>query len=109
MRSSSRGKIEGPAKKAPRMSTQRSGDQSRETRELGERADRIARDSVEIVSADGEPTMKLGSADEHETIARRAYEIYIAEGMPDGRDIEHWKRAEQELSVQRLSKVVSEL
>ncbi len=32
-----------------------------------------------------------------EIIARRAYELYQQEGAPDGRDLEHWLRAEREL------------
>jgi hypothetical protein len=30
-------------------------------------------------------------------VARRAYEIYLEEGRPDGRQIDHWLRAESEL------------
>ena len=36
-------------------------------------------------------------ADLREAIARRAYEIYEAEGRPEGRDEAHWRRAEAEL------------
>ena len=32
-----------------------------------------------------------------ETVALRAYLIYLEEGRPDGRHVEHWLRAEQEL------------
>jgi len=32
-----------------------------------------------------------------EMISRRAYEIWQAEGCPQGRDAEHWYQAEQEL------------
>jgi hypothetical protein len=31
-------------------------------------------------------------------IRERAYQIWIEEGRPTGRDKEHWARAEQELS-----------
>lgn len=34
---------------------------------------------------------------ENDAIARRAYEIWEAEGRPDGRDREHWEAAAQEL------------
>jgi Protein of unknown function (DUF2934) len=34
---------------------------------------------------------------EQEAIARRAYEIWEAEGRPDGRDREHWEAASREL------------
>lgn len=30
-------------------------------------------------------------------IAVRAYEIWLSEGCPEGRALDHWKRAEQEL------------
>jgi hypothetical protein len=36
----------------------------------------------------------------HESIARRAYEIWQTEGCPDGRDMEHWLRALSELKAQ---------
>lgn len=36
----------------------------------------------------------------HDSIARRAYEIWQGEGCPDGRDMEHWLRALSELKAQ---------
>lgn len=30
-------------------------------------------------------------------VAQRAYEIYLREGRPDGRDVAHWVQAEIEL------------
>lgn len=36
-----------------------------------------------------------------EEIAARAYEIYEREGRADGRDMEHWLRAESELRSER--------
>jgi hypothetical protein len=36
-----------------------------------------------------------------EDVARRAYEIYLAEGSPEGRHLEHWRRAEAELRAGR--------
>ena len=32
-----------------------------------------------------------------EDVAKRAYLIYLEEGCPDGRHLEHWTRAEAEL------------
>jgi hypothetical protein len=32
-----------------------------------------------------------------EMVAARAYEIYLEEGRPEGRQLEHWVRAETEL------------
>jgi hypothetical protein len=37
------------------------------------------------------------SRNEQEAIARRAYEIWEAEGRPHGRDREHWEAAAREL------------
>jgi hypothetical protein len=34
-----------------------------------------------------------------EEIAQRAYEIYVREGRPQGREQEHWREAEQQLSA----------
>src|SRR5687767_5889424 len=36
----------------------------------------------------------------HESIARRAYEIWQSEGCPDGRAMEHWLCALSELKAQ---------
>ena len=43
----------------------------------------------------GEPPV---SAPERERIARRAYELYLARGGADGREMDDWLRAEKELS-----------
>jgi len=37
------------------------------------------------------------SAPTQEQIARRAYEIFIERGQPEGRDLEHWLEAERQL------------
>jgi Protein of unknown function (DUF2934) len=37
----------------------------------------------------------------HDAIARRAYELWEAEGRPAGRHDEHWRRAEEEIRRQR--------
>ena len=34
------------------------------------------------------------------TVAKRAYEIWQREGCPDGRAMEHWLRAEAELTAE---------
>lgn len=34
-----------------------------------------------------------------DAVAERAYLIYLAEGCPDGRHLDHWLRAEAELSA----------
>lgn len=33
----------------------------------------------------------------HEQITRRAYEIFIERGQPEGQDLEHWLEAEKQL------------
>jgi DUF2934 family protein len=33
----------------------------------------------------------------HDDIATRAYELFLGEGSPQGRELEHWLRAEHEL------------
>ncbi len=42
--------------------------------------------------------MSSSGRNESEAIARRAYEIWEAEGRPHGRDREHWKSAALELT-----------
>lgn len=42
-------------------------------------------------AAKSAPTVSL------EDVARRAYAIYLEEGRPDGRHLDHWTRAESEL------------
>lgn len=34
----------------------------------------------------------------HDLVARRAYEIWLAQGRPHGQDKEHWLAAEKELA-----------
>lgn len=36
-----------------------------------------------------------------QTIAERAYEIYLREGQPVGRDFDHWLQAEKEMQDQQ--------
>lgn len=43
----------------------------------------------------GEPTQ--------EEIGARAFEIYVSEGCQDGKDLENWLRAEEELRLQSRS------
>jgi hypothetical protein len=38
-------------------------------------------------------------------IRQRAFEIWEAEGCPDGRDVEHWKRAEAEVAAAEEAQV----
>jgi hypothetical protein len=43
-------------------------------------------------------TASLESPDLRDEIAKRAYEIWLNEGAGDGRDLDHWLRAERELA-----------
>jgi anti-sigma B factor antagonist len=61
---------------------------------------------TEILSISGsveEALLRLGGRRDggpgvpHATIASRAYEIWLAEGRPDGRDTAHWLQAEHEV------------
>lgn len=56
------------------------------------------------VATEGSPLILVGSPTifeqlnrTYENIARRAFEIFESDGKPDGRDLEHWFRAEGEL------------
>jgi hypothetical protein len=42
-----------------------------------------------------------------EEISRRAYEIYLAEGCPEGRAMQHWLMAEMLLTGESTSKTPS--
>lgn len=44
-----------------------------------------------------------------EQIARRAYEIWLAEGCPAGRDLENWLEAERQLRSAREGRQTSDL
>jgi len=46
------------------------------------------------------PSFAASQSVSAETISRRAYEIWEQEGRPEGRDLQHWLQAEQELSTQ---------
>jgi hypothetical protein len=48
-------------------------------------------------SADGQPWAKAKPSPDE--VARKAYEIYLSEGCPQGRDVQHWLQAESQLSV----------
>jgi DUF2934 family protein len=49
------------------------------------------------------PTTSSLSLLTHSDIAHRAYELYLAAGATDGRDLEHWLRAESELRNRSVS------
>ena len=50
------------------------------------------------------PQAKTPAAEpSHDTIARRAYELFCERGCADGGDMDDWLRAEQELRGQQQS------
>jgi hypothetical protein len=55
-----------------------------------------------VVRASVKPAKAGGSYEPSpDEIGVRAFEIYVSEGCQDGKDLEHWLRAEQELRSQR--------
>ena len=48
------------------------------------------------------------STPSQEQIARRAYEIFIERGQPEGQDLEHWLEAERQLRAAGLGKSASQ-
>ncbi|MCW2392742.1 hypothetical protein M2336_001105 [Sphingobium sp. B1D7B] len=51
-----------------------------------------------------EPSM---DDDQYQTISKRAYELWEAEGRPHGRDREHWEQVEQEVLSQQQQQAAS--
>jgi hypothetical protein len=49
----------------------------------------------------GDGAQTSGVSFSSDEIAARAYEIYEREGRSDGRDMDHWLRAESELRMER--------
>jgi hypothetical protein len=47
-------------------------------------------------------TTKSATAPTLEQITKRAHEIWLAEGCPEGRALEHWQRAEKELGMKAV-------
>jgi hypothetical protein len=43
----------------------------------------------------------------HDEIARRAYQIFVERGRPEGRDMEHWLEAEAQLVAAREPEVTT--
>lgn len=61
---------------------------------------RSPRKSTEPKLAASEPGMRFGLdvRPGPEAIRLRAFELYLQDGQVDGRDLEHWLRAERELA-----------
>ncbi len=63
-----------------------------------EEQDQIIAEQPEPSTAGARPGPASGSRATPEQIAERAHEFWINEGRPDGRAVEHWRRAERELN-----------
>ena len=63
-------------------------------------------------SANVHPSASAGDADQtgirdrpsHDEVARKAYEIYQKEGCPQGRDVQHWLDAENQIGIVNASR-----
>jgi hypothetical protein len=53
--------------------------------------------TVSVGTAKAASAVQMSAALTPDLVAVRAYEIYLEEGRPEGRDLEHWTRAESEL------------
>jgi len=55
--------------------------------------------AILTVSSDHATTLETTTPPElpHDVIAMRAYELYLGDGSPQGRELEHWLKAESEL------------
>ena len=47
-------------------------------------------------------------ADVEEQVRARAWAIWDSEGRPDGKDVDHWRRAEQEIAAEGRFRLVVE-
>jgi hypothetical protein len=54
--------------------------------------------SAQPITATAQNTVVATRKPDVQAVAQRAYEIFEREGRPHGRDVEHWLRAEAELS-----------
>jgi hypothetical protein len=43
--------------------------------------------------------MEIKAKPSHDEVARKAYDIYLKEGCPQNRDIQHWLEAETQMSA----------
>ncbi|HBA84399.1 MAG TPA: DUF3341 domain-containing protein [Verrucomicrobia bacterium] len=50
-------------------------------------------------STSAEPPTPITTKPTYDEVARRAYELYLKEGCPQGREKEHWREAEEQMSA----------
>jgi hypothetical protein len=46
------------------------------------------------------PVSKTAAPSHEERVRARAHEIWVHEGYPDGRDLDHWRQAEAEIAAE---------
>lgn len=59
---------------------------------------RFGQPAAMLAAADPSPANGASSADER-LIAQRAYQLWLAEGRPEGRALAHWVQAQRDLSL----------
>jgi Protein of unknown function (DUF2934) len=52
---------------------------------------------TDVKDCDEVPGMLSEPGEDEERVRKRAYEIWEEEGRPEGRDLDHWNRAKQEV------------
>ena len=70
--------------------------------------DQVTEEASTAATQETEPTVVAaiasgeGQSLREQAIRERAYAIWEQEGRPDGKDLDHWLRAEAEIIAQRL-------
>jgi DUF2934 family protein len=72
-------------------------DQQPQPSEAGVQAQGTSDDRAPVAVMDGDDVRAEAREPEPDAIARRAYEIYCERGCADGRDMDDWLQAENEL------------
>ena len=78
---------------------------SSELRQLAERYRRLKNQIIDpravqaLCDLAGEFEMTATALDERQLVRERAHEIWVEQGRPEGRHLEHWVAAERELAV----------
>lgn len=70
------------------------------TRELTDAQRAIVEQSIPAQD-DGSTGAESGLSPDHDTITKRAYELYQQEGFVDGRALDHWLEAERQVLSSR--------
>ena len=60
-------------------------------------------ESARSVPSGAPVTSRIAADPDRDEVARRAYQIYLRKGQPEGHDLENWLEAERELKAERRS------